>query len=143
MNQITAQDVAAVDDTAAWGASNVTRLPAGPVTNPRDGQSHTAMRQSLNHYCHSGRRTEAQERHDNALLRAYFLKAEAEVLWDEQWSEYVRDSKSPISRTDSFEVNTCMHLWTEWDKRMHDLYHSLLERAEAAEAEAKYGAAKL
>lgn len=139
MAPVTQHDEAAMDDMAAWGSSNVFSLPRAHVPAP----SNTALRQSLNHYCNAGRVTPKQEKHAHALLRAHFLKAEAAVLLDEQWTEYEAASDGPVDRADSFHLNSSLHAWSIWDKRMHDLYHSLLERAEAAEAEAKYGASAL
>ena len=138
MTQLQTQEIAAMDDTAAWAASNPVALPSyspGPTANE-------VLRQSLNHFCNAGLMTIAQERHAHALLRAHFLKAEADVLLGEQWAEYEAEV-GKASRADGYHFNTCIYLWKQWDERMHNMYFALLERAEAAEAEAKYGSAKL
>ena len=144
MQPIPAEVIAAVDDTAAYAFDNVVQMRAAPANRANDAtidQCYTALQQSLAHYRAAGRMTAAQAQREHLMLRAKFLKAEAALMFDEQWeafgTELWTQDGQRVSRKSTFDVQGCMAAWEVWDADGFKLHHQLLHRAECAEIEAK------
>ena len=139
MTTIHADVIADMDDTAAWAHDNVWHLPAASA--PTVDQCYTALQQSLAHYRAAGKMTRDQAIKQTMLTRVAFLKAEAELMLDEQWqvfgAEQYIDGNYRASRNKPSDVSACMDCWAEWDAAGLALYQALLYRAECVEAEAK------
>ena len=139
---IPAEVIADMDDTAAWAHDNVVHLSAAPANRAATiDQCYTALQQSLAHYRAAGRMTAAQAQREHLMLRAKFLKAEALLMWDEQWeafgTEIWANDGQRIDKRSSFDVQGCMAAWEVWDADGFKLHHQLLHRADCAEIEAK------
>lgn len=82
-----------------------------------------------------------QAEREQLLSRAKFLKAEAQLMADEQWAEYAQDiylnDGVRIKRSNQFDAQGCDLAWQIQDPEGFKLYHQLLHRAECAEASAE------
>jgi hypothetical protein len=144
MDRIPAEVIAAVDDTAEYAFDNVVQMRAAPANRANDAtidQCYTALQQSLAHYRSAGKMNAAQAQREHLMLRAKFLRAEAALMFDEQWeafgTELWAQDGQRISRNSTFDVQGCMAAWEVWDADGFKLHHQLLHRADCAELEAK------
>ena len=144
MAPISTEVIAAVDDTAEYAFDNVRQMRSEPANRADDktvDQCYTALQQSLAHYRAAGRMTAAQAQREHLMLRAKFLKAEAALMFDEQWeafgTEIWANDGQRIDKRSSFDVQGCMAAWEVWDADGFKLHHQLLHRAECAEIEAE------
>lgn len=130
-----------MDDMAEWAFGNVTQMQrtADPIKSP--DQCYTALQQSLAHYRAAGIMSRNQAVKQTLLTRAAFLRAEADMMLDEQWqafgSEQFMGDGYRASRSRPTDVSACMDCWKVWDADGYALYQALLYRAECIEAEAK------
>ena len=143
MTSIPAEVIAAVDETAEYAFDNVAQMRAKPNSQAvaTVDQCYTALRQSLAHYRAAGKMSRDQAIRQTLLTRAAFLKAEAELMLDEQWqafgNELFMDDGYRASRNRPADVSACMDAWAALDEAGCALYQALLHRVECIEAEAK------